>query len=392
MLVRRRKKVNTADRCTSETLASPSGSPCCPACGRAIASEGSFCPYCGHRTTFPGTAHPARKEVWEGVVHKCPSCGELLESFEAYCPACGLELRDVRSPHSVAGLSRRLDEIESRRIHEPKRRGLFADSQDPDSISQIDRQKISLIETYPVPNSIEDIREFVILATSSVNAAPYRKMQPGYTSRSMRAVSDAWLAKCEQVLHKATILMGESSELDAIRKQVNRANHRVEVANKIRIAKWVACFSPIALLVAVLVWGVATSTSREAEDTKRLDGIVAMVQQDLDEGEYYKALLDANSIRAHSTASMVEEWEIERDYWMNRTINEAADQGVDLTGKAAELEHEYQMKYDEEYAEESEASESYDRLSNSVDQFKKAFSGEYDSSAQEQEPAGGASN
>ena len=41
------------------------------------------------------------------------------------------------------------------------------------SVSKTDEQKISLIKSFAVPNSKEDLLEFMILATSSMNMSVY---------------------------------------------------------------------------------------------------------------------------------------------------------------------------------------------------------------------------
>ena len=63
-------------------------------------------------------------------------------------------------------------------------------------------QKISIIRNFYIPNTKEDIYEFVILATSNMNSYDYDY--------------EAWDAKLQQAYQKATISFGDTQEFHYI--------------------------------------------------------------------------------------------------------------------------------------------------------------------------------
>ena len=143
----------------------------CVNCGTETVPNAKFCQKCGHPT---GTQNDnsTRKQEFAGKIYKCPNCGEVLKAFEINCPACGHELRGAKASSAVKEFALKLEAIESRREYE-KPRGLFAVAEAQQRVSKTDEQKISLIKSFSVPNSKEDMLEFMILATSSMNMKTY---------------------------------------------------------------------------------------------------------------------------------------------------------------------------------------------------------------------------
>jgi hypothetical protein len=74
----------------------------------------------------------------------CPHCGAVLESFSTRCPACGEEVRQTRTVSSIKELDARLKNVTDL------------------------NQRRSIITSFPVPNTREDLLEF--LALSAANA------------------------------------------------------------------------------------------------------------------------------------------------------------------------------------------------------------------------------
>lgn len=119
-----------------------------------------------------------RKQEYEGKVVKCPACGENIPSFTAVCPACGHEFRGTHSSDAVSELASKLENAIT------------------------DMKKVSLIRTFPIPNTREDILEFMILASTNIE-------------NSFQAeLSEAWSVKFEQAYEKAKVLYGDLPEFD----------------------------------------------------------------------------------------------------------------------------------------------------------------------------------
>ena len=168
----------------------------CSSCGQIIEDGARFCSRCG----TPIDTNSNRKQVFEGNIHKCPNCGEKISSFRTNCPSCGYEFRDSQTSSAVKKFERQIQEIESQRNSNPS-----------DSVKSfrarsdaINEQKINLIRSFSVPNTKEDMIEFLILASSNIDDS---LCESGVDS-TKKDVSDAWLAKTNQVYNKAKIAFG----------------------------------------------------------------------------------------------------------------------------------------------------------------------------------------
>lgn len=157
----------------------------------------------------------------EAKLKRCPACGEIVSPNETICPTCGFEIRDV-AEGSIALLSKRLDIIESKRP-EKKRK------EDRSIISATDERKISLIRSWPIPNSRDDLFEFMAMAGGNC----IRSGKIG-TDRiaSEDALSDAWSSKFDQAYAKAKRLFGKTEDFDQFREL------RSEVQKKAAFARY----------------------------------------------------------------------------------------------------------------------------------------------------------
>lgn len=195
--------------------------PYCSNCGIEVSESAKFCPECGTEITADISAPVAksREESWEGGIRKCPSCGERLGSFIAACPSCGHELIDVDANESVQSLAFRLNALEAAR--QPTKKGPLKKPSDPVS-DETDSQIINLIRTFPIPNSREDIAEFLILALSNIETESYALFSDGTNPAARKEKSDAWLAKCEQAISKAHLMLDDSAELRRFQSEYNK--------------------------------------------------------------------------------------------------------------------------------------------------------------------------
>lgn len=153
----------------------------CEKCGNKLAKGASFCSTCG-APARPGQ----REERYDGEICKCPNCGAMLEAFCTYCPSCGYELRGVGGASRVNELAAKLESAAS------------------------PEQKDEFIRNFYIPNTREDIYEFFILAASNIEAGGEN--------------TDAWYAKLDQAYKKASLVLGDGSELERLKKLFEDAN------------------------------------------------------------------------------------------------------------------------------------------------------------------------
>ena len=216
----------------------------CKKCGKELEQDAVFCTNCGTSVTSKSNE---RKEVYDGSIHKCPSCGEILKSFMVNCPACGYELRGTKATNSVSELVKKIEIIESEREYGKDNilKSLNLDM----TLSKTDEQKISLIRNFIIPNTKEDLYEFLILSKSNIEIDLYENTQ----MRNARlAVSDAWRAKFEQAYQKAKILFNNDERMLTIQTMYDETNESINKA-KTRIWKLMGIVFGICCGVAIFV-------------------------------------------------------------------------------------------------------------------------------------------
>ena len=152
----------------------------------------------------PGT----RQEEFAGTVLKCPNCGAVISQTTVVCPECGHRITGQAAVSSVKAFSDKLMMLETRRKG-PGLGQLMGMSADP-----VDKQKLALIQSFPIPNTIDDIQEFMLLAIANIDVALSKNTMTNRSQRKMkgslnanitmpRTISDAWVAKMQQAYQKA---------------------------------------------------------------------------------------------------------------------------------------------------------------------------------------------
>lgn len=217
----------------------------CPYCGTKLDDGARFCKNCGeavlgnndnsrksqYEEHFGGNP-TERKTVYEGYLHKCPTCGEVLEAFTTICPSCGHEIRDAKTSTSVRELALKLESIAAQKMpsFEEKKSVMkmifgkdFKEENEADEAlkrfeSQKQQEMASLIVNFSVPNTKEDILEFMILAASNID------VRHGVDDD----VTKAWIVKLDQVYQKAKISMGRHPDFAKIETIYNQKKQELK--------------------------------------------------------------------------------------------------------------------------------------------------------------------
>lgn len=147
------------------------------------------------------SAPPVKERKSKSKIERCPACGEIVDKNAVICPSCGYGIRDV-ADGSIALLSQKLDLIESKRPQKRKK-------DENDTISATDERKISLIRSWPIPNSKDDLIEFAAMASGNCIAPPKLGID---RIAAEDALAEAWHSKFDQAYAKAEHLFGDSDE------------------------------------------------------------------------------------------------------------------------------------------------------------------------------------
>ena len=273
----------------------------CSKCGEKLVVGSKFCNFCGTPTN---NADPKKEEkineeprveyndepiterqtVYEGNVHKCPNCGEVLNAFTANCPACGHELRGTKATSAVRELAAKLEAIESKR--EAVKHNALKSLYFGQSLTKTDEQKISLIRSFSIPNTKEDLYEFLILSESNIDIDLYDENGNQFKKNdARRAVSDAWKAKFEQAYQKAKILFAGDPRLTEIQALYDATHQSIKKA-KWKTWKFVGILWGILLVVfaIIITLSLTIASCAKNDEVARLESIETKIETALDEG------------------------------------------------------------------------------------------------------------
>ena len=96
-----------------------------------------------------------------GEVRKCPNCGAQVKGGSAVCTECGYVFTNVSANSSAEKLQAKLDEFNRRQEQRADSRGYLRTVFDSNTSRW--KQKMEIISTFPVPNTREDLLEFLTM-------------------------------------------------------------------------------------------------------------------------------------------------------------------------------------------------------------------------------------
>ena len=195
----------------------------CTNCGTQMGEGVKFCPSCGTQAGGAAPAAPAAEKV--GNIRKCPSCGAQVPAMQAVCAECGHEFSNVQVTNSVQSFFAKLDAIdsevyanESAKENKGPLGGAWGAMLGLDQMTKMvqgtsagAKRKIAMIEGYPIPNSKEDILEFVLLASTRYKGIK-KPLMPDPSKNEDFKLDSAWKAKCEQAYSKAKMTLSSDKE------------------------------------------------------------------------------------------------------------------------------------------------------------------------------------
>ena len=164
----------------------------------------------------------------EGEVRKCPHCGARVRSFRTTCEECGYEFRNAEAVKSAAFLFEQIQNLEMEKtrelaLHESNKNkqleafgGVYSRERRKDRDDLVEKlkeaekaikkrfneAKASLIKVYAVPNTNQDLLEFLTMAA----AAACRN------DGDVEEEEEAWLQKTDQIYQKLLIVAASDNE------------------------------------------------------------------------------------------------------------------------------------------------------------------------------------
>ena len=173
-----------------------------------------------------------------GDVKKCPACGSIAQSFASKCADCGTEFRNIDASQNITKFFEKLDELESNRkdvlfnttedksgfsvgtllkwwifwwiLIPLKLINFIINKSKPAMWSTTDSRKEEMIMNFPVPNSREEIIEFITLSVSKIKQVSFMK-KFDEEGKYINKWNSIWKKKAEQVFIKAKLSMKDDS-------------------------------------------------------------------------------------------------------------------------------------------------------------------------------------
>jgi RNA polymerase subunit RPABC4/transcription elongation factor Spt4 len=266
----------------------------CANCGTKMDDGVKFCPSCGTpaRGASPASPKPAAEKV--GSIRKCPACGADVPSMTAVCPDCGHEFSGVNVSSSITAFFNKLQAMSDKSLGIP-----FLGN---------DKKRIALIESFPIPNSREDILEFIIMASSQ-----YKPLDVGFTlgTAYLRFVTlgiwpgpvinkynKAWEIKISQAYTKGKIAFtGDSkslAQIETIMQKINTSQKRRKLSLRIAVISIVLVMALSVALPIILLDGFEKETNKEVT---RLEALQTEIMADIKDGNLTEAQLKLSELK-----------------------------------------------------------------------------------------------
>lgn len=242
----------------------------CTKCGAEMEQDDLFCQSCGAKRKREKVQSKTKekeqdikaeeeikqtKKAKKESIYKCPNCGSSLESYTSNCPYCHTEIRNVKSSESMENFSKGLEKIKSKEI--PKYEGkesllkktigidLSKDIEAREEFERNFRKKIdaevaNYINNYPIPNSKEDLIEFMILVTSNITTK----------NDCPTEIKKAWESKMEQIYKKSKLTLKNRDDIKIIEDLYNSKKQELK-SHKVNIGFYIS--GGICLYIALMV-------------------------------------------------------------------------------------------------------------------------------------------
>lgn len=191
----------------------------------------------------------APKSEKYGDVRKCPACGAIVPSMAAKCPECGYEFTNVEANSSTRLLMQKIDEIQAQYAELTAN----VDNKNESAIRtrgyqvkrQLNDRTAQLIQNFPIPNTREDLIEFLTLCIGNSKADSV--MLDGNDP-----VTPAWRKKLQQVIAKVKVALPNDQQAQELIDEYEGKRENSKKKGK-KIAIGIVVLIVIALLIAFLV-------------------------------------------------------------------------------------------------------------------------------------------
>lgn len=206
---------------------------------------------------------------------KCPACGTLRESFAAVCPECGYEFTDIQTSDALEKFTVRIDEYDRLIAEDDRYKSgggvgfwtvvlwilffpimliLFIIKKAKAKHEELkgnEKLKSEAILNFPIPNSRNDLMEFIFMVENRVKPLTYfNALTQG--GLDIQKWNNVWKTKAEHIQKKAQIaLSGDSKSLNNINDSIAKINNQIAQNDK---TQWIMMGGLLAIFLVWLIW------------------------------------------------------------------------------------------------------------------------------------------
>ena len=229
-----------------------------------------------------------------GNIKTCPACGATAKAMELSCSDCGHVFTNVKANSTLQKMFEELQKIELSESN--KTSDSFFDKLDTSGQKKrldIATRQSSLISSFPIPNSEEDLLELISIAvaesTKSTNDDGISTLD------GSDLIKKAWITKGEQALIKAKLLCRDDA--NTVHFLIDCQN-RIDSARKSESRK----IKPVVKLLAfmiILMGFIFFMSSRERErergyqdkEQQKLDKVEQQINAAIEAKDFDKAMV-----------------------------------------------------------------------------------------------------
>lgn len=210
-----------------------------------------------------------------GIIKTCPACGGHVKSFRINCDDCGHEFRDTNSSNNVKEFHLKI-------------------------VKASQKDRASIIQTFPIPTNKEDIIEFLTISIAS--ATPMTQEEQISYTHPLKGINEegghrlseisAWQNKSNMVLRQAkTIFARDVSMTTILNNYESQLNNNLQ--KQIRKKRKYIIGISVGILVLLLFVGfmALTESNGEQKETERLSNIELQINNAIEAKNYNKALI-----------------------------------------------------------------------------------------------------
>ncbi len=165
------------------------------------------------KSETPASAAPKSDKF--GDVKKCPACAAIAQSFQTKCSDCGHEFSNIDANVSIQKLFLMLNACENERVAQSTSiTGAFGAlmAQGMGQGDKVTEKKKSIISGFPIPNTKDDILEFLSTAIPNARQKGNFLTKASPENKSHNDLASTWFSKCEQIVMKARFSMKEDKK------------------------------------------------------------------------------------------------------------------------------------------------------------------------------------